>query len=151
MTPFEDFVKVEGKEGFYNKDAFSESQTTAKPKKNNAIYKGNLYVLINEASYSAATDFPSHLVRAKRAVSIGRETATAYHYMTALKFARLFLPNTGIEYHLPLVKAITATDVSERFPYGRGLLPDIEVPLTQEEVFFPTEDVILKKALDIIR
>ena len=151
MKPFEDFVKIEGKEGFYNRDAFSETKTSAKPKKNDAIYKGKLYVLINEGSVSAATDFPAHLVRAKRAVSIGRETATAYHYMTALKFARLFLPNTRIEYHLPLVKAITATDVSERFPYGRGLLPDIEVPLTQEEVFFSTEDVILKKALDIIR
>ena len=150
MKPFEDFVKIEGKEGFYNKDAFSESQASAKPKKNEAIYKGKLYVLINEGSVSAATDFPAHLVRAGRAVSIGRETATAYHYMTALKFARLFLPNTHIEYHLPLVKAITATDVSERFPYGRGLLPDIEVPLTQEEVFFSTEDVILNKALEII-
>ena len=150
MKPFEDFVKIEGKEGFYNKDAFSELQTSVKPQKNDAIYKGKLYVLINEGSISAATDFPAHLVRAGRAVSIGRETATAYHYMTALKFARLFLPNTHIEYHLPLVKAITATDVSERFPYGRGLLPDIEVPLTKEEVFFSTEDVILNKALEII-
>ena len=70
--------------------------------------------------------------------------------MTALKFARLFLPNTRIEYHLPLVKAITATNVSERFPYGHGLLPDYEVPLTQDEVFFSTEDVILKRALEII-
>ena len=150
MKPFEDFVKIEGKEGFYNKDAFSESQTSEKPQKNDAIYKGKLYVLINEGSVSAATDFPAHLVRAGRAVSIGRETATAYHYMTALKFARLFLPNTRIEYNLPLVKAITAGNVSERFPYGRGLLPDYEVPLTQDEVFFSTDDVILNHALEII-
>lgn len=150
MTPFEDFVKIEGKDGFYNKDAFSETQTSAQPQKNDAIYKGKIYVLTNEGSISAATDFPAHLVRAGRAKTIGRETATAYHYMTALKFARLFLPNTHIEYHLPLVKAITATNVSERFPYGRGLLPDYEVPLTQEEVFFSSEDVILKRALDII-
>ena len=150
MTPFEDFVKIEGKEGFYNKDEFSETQTSAKPEKNDPIYKGKIYVLTNEGSISAATDFPAHLVRAGRAKTIGRETATAYHYMTAMKFARLFLPNTRIEYHLPLVKAITATNVSERFPYGRGLLPDYEVPLTQEEVFFSTEDVILKRAMEII-
>ena len=150
MTPFEDFVKIEGKEGFYNKDAFSETQASAKPEKNDPIYKGKIYVLTNEGSISAATDFPAHLVRAGRAKTIGRETATAYHYMTAMKFARLFLPNTRIEYHLPLVKAITATNVSERFPYGRGLLPDYEVPLTQEEVFLSTEDVILKRAMEII-
>lgn len=51
--------------------------------------------------------------------------------MTALKFARLFLPHSHIEYQLPLVKAVTATNVSARFPYGRGLLPDYEVPLTR--------------------
>ena len=116
-----------------------------------AIYKGRLYILTNENSASAATDFPAHLVRAGRAVTIGRETATAYHYMTALKFARFFLPNSHIEYQLPLVKAVTATNVSERFPYGRGLLPDHEVPLTREEIFSSTEDVILNRALEIIR
>jgi hypothetical protein len=71
--------------------------------------------------------------------------------MTALKFARLFLPNTHIEYHLPLVKAVTATNVSDRFPYGRGLLPDYEVPLTREEIFSSTEDIILNRALEIIK
>ena len=150
--PFKDFVKIEGKEGFYNRPlpTASDGEELHKSEPNDAIYKGKIYVLTNEGTISAATDFPAHLVRAGRAVTIGRETATAYHYMTALKFARLFLPNTHIEYHLPLVKAITATDVSERFPYGRGLLPDYEVPLTQDEIFFSTEDVILKHALEII-
>lgn len=109
-----------------------------------------LFILTNENSASAATDFPAHLVRAGRAKTIGRETATAYHYMTALKFARLFLPHSHIEYQLPLVKAVTATNVSARFPYGRGLLPDYEVPLTREELFSSTEDIILQRALEII-
>lgn len=148
MEPFRDFIKIEGKEGYYNHD-ISNDAVVRQP--NDAIYRGKLFVLTNENSISAATDFPAHLVRAGRAVTIGRETATAYHYMTAMKFARLFLPNTHIEYQLPLVKAITATEVSERFPYGRGLLPDYEVPLTQDEVFFSTEDIILKRALEIIQ
>lgn len=159
MQPFAGFVKVEGMDGFYNRDISGELQTmdhlTTSPAGENlprdAIYKGRLYILTNENSASAATDFPAHLVRAGRAVTIGRETATAYHYMTALKFARFFLPNSHIEYQLPLVKAVTATNVSERFPYGRGLLPDHEVPLTREEIFSSTEDVILNRALEIIR
>jgi C-terminal processing protease CtpA/Prc len=159
MQPFEGYVKVEGMEGFYSRDISCELQATQNlttsptmhHQHHDAIYKGHLYILTNENSASAATDFPAHLVRASRAVTIGRETATAYHYMTALKFARLFLPNSHIEYQLPLVKAVTATDISERFPYGRGLLPDYEVPLTREEVFSSTEDVILNKALEIIK
>jgi len=159
MQPFEGYVKVEGMEGFYSRDISGELQATQNlttsptmhHQHHDAIYKGHLYILTNENSASAATDFPAHLVRASRAVTIGRETATAYHYMTALKFARLFLPNSHIEYQLPLVKAVTATDISERFPYGRGLLPDYEVPLTREEVFSSTEDVILNKALEIIK
>lgn len=159
MQPFEGYVKVEGMEGFYNRDISGELRSTenlttaptAQRQPVDAIYKGRLYILTNENSASAATDFPAHLVRAGRAVTIGRETATAYHYMTALKFARLFLPNTHIEYHLPLVKAVTATNVSDRFPYGRGLLPDYEVPLTRVEIFSSTEDVILNRALEIIK
>ncbi|MBQ7495827.1 MAG: hypothetical protein IJT75_08800 [Bacteroidaceae bacterium] len=186
MRPFEDFVMVEGMEGYYNRRSLtpdkptpnsltsdpspkergvytSENKELADSKGNHAPLLGrggggeaaggeavSLYVLTNENSASAATDFPAHLVRAGRAKTIGRETATAYHYMTALKFARFFLPNSHIEYQLPLVKAVTATNVSERFPYGRGLLPDYEVPLTREEIFSSAEDVILKRALEII-
>lgn len=153
--PFEDFIAVEGMEGFYNRDItqkdVQEFQTQTEERQDSVIYSGKLYILTNENSFSAATDFPARLVRANRAVTIGRETGTAYHYMTALKFARLFLPNSRIEYQLPLVKLVATTDVTPRFPYGRGLLPDYEVPLTREEFFSSTEDVILARALEIIK
>ena len=153
--PFEEFVAVEGMEGFYNRDItqkdVQEFQTQMEERQDSVIYSGKLYILTNENSFSAATDFPARLVRANRAVTIGRETGTAYHYMTALKFARLFLPNSRIEYQLPLVKLVATTDVTPRFPYGRGLLPDYEVPLTREEFFSSTEDVILARALEIIK
>lgn len=152
--PFEEFVAVEGMEGFYNRDIskdLQKSQTQTMGQQSDVVYTGNLYILTNENSFSAATDFPARLVRANRAVTIGRETGTAYHYMTALKFARLFLPNSRIEYQLPLVKLVATTDVTPRFPYGRGLLPDYEVPLTREEFFSSTEDVILSRALEIIK
>jgi len=180
MRPFEGFVKVEGKEGYYNgltpnpspkeRGVYTlegEKDTATTGNHSPLLGRGAggeavggeagcgesvsvLLVLTNENSASAATDFPAHLVRAGRAKTIGRETATAYHYMTALKFARLFLPHSHIEYQLPLVKAVTATNVSARFPYGRGLLPDYEVPLTREELFSSTEDIILQRALEII-
>lgn len=153
--PFEDFIAVEGMEGFYDRDItqkdVQEFQTQTEERQDSVIYSGKLYILTNENSFSAATDFPARLVRANRAVTIGRETASAYHYMTALKSARFFLPNSRIEYQLPLVKLVATTDVTPRFPYGRGLLPDYEVPLTREEFFSSTEDVILARALEIIK
>ena len=177
MRPFEDFVKVEGMEGYYNgltpapspkemgvdtteDKGVADSIGNHSPRLGRGVggeagVSGNMsspiiLILTNEKSASAATDFPAHLVRAGRAKTVGRETATAYHYMTALKFARFFLPNSHIEYQLPLVKAVTATNISDRFPYGRGLLPDYEVPLTREEIFSSTEDIILNRALEII-
>ncbi len=154
MQPFEEFIAVEGMEGFYNKDINKEKDNIKEENMPNGEFSTvfpSIYILINENSASAATDFPAIFVRAGRAVTIGRETATAYHYMTALKFARFFLPNSRIEYQLPLVKIVTASEVSPRFPYGRGLLPDYEVPLTIDEIFSSPEDVILNRALEIIR
>ena len=60
-----------------------------------AHYGGKLYVLTNEGPCSAATLFPATVMRSHRGLIIGRETRTAYHYMTALKFADICLPTRG--------------------------------------------------------
>jgi len=52
---------------------------------------------------------------------------------------------------MQLVKCVYDEEVSERFPAGRGLLPDIEVPLTYEERFTSAEDIILARALEYIK
>ena len=94
--------------------------------------------------------FASVLVRNHRAVTVGRETGTAYHYVTAMKFADIQLPNSKIQVHIPLVKEVFDDVVNERVPYGRGLLPDYEVPVTYEEFFTAKNDIILEKALSLI-
>ena len=144
--PFEDYVAREGQEGFYN-----PSSIDAIVYPDSALhYGGRLYVLIDETSQSAATDFPAQLVRCGRAKTIGRETGTGYHYMTAVKFAHLALPNSHIAFTLPLIKTVLDDSVSERFPAQRGLLPDVEVPLTYEELFTSERDIILDKAIEMI-
>lgn len=70
--------------------------------------------------------------------------------MTAVKFAHLSLPNSHIEFTLPLVKSVLDDSVSDRFPAQRGLLPDVEVPLTYEELYTSESDPILDKAINII-
>ena len=60
------------------------------------------------------------------------------------------LPNSRIVVQIPLVKYVLDDVVTERYPAGRGLLPDYEVPLTYEEIYTSCEDPVLEKALDLI-
>ena len=116
-------------------------------------YGGRVYVLTNGHSFSAATLFPAVLVRNGRGVSVGRETGTTYHSMSALHFADIRLPNTYRSIRIPLVKCVFDTTVSERFPEGRGLLPDYPLPLTYKEMFGGADgktDVMLEYALTLI-
>ncbi len=147
MTLFEDFKEIKGKTGFYGEpEAFYD-----KLEPDSLVnYKGRVYILTNETSVSAATYFPAFLVRNHRAVTVGRETKTGYHYMTALKFADILLPNSMIQVRIPLVKDVFDEVVTPRTPYGRGLLPDYEVPLTYEELYTAENDMILDKALELI-
>ena len=116
-------------------------------------YTGRVYVLTNSKSLSCATVFPSVLVRNRRGVSVGRETGSAYHYITALETAQIVLPNIQRTISIPMVKMVFDTTVCERTPWGRGLLPDYELPLTYREVTMGANgetDVMLEYALQLI-
>ena len=144
--PFEDYVAREGQTGFYNPSSIAD---VIYP--DSAVhYGGRVIILTDETSKSAATDFPAILVRNGRAITVGRETGTGYHYMTAVKFAHLALPHSHIEYTLPLIKSVADDTVSDRFPAKRGLMPDVEVPLTYDEFYAPEGDPVMEKALQII-
>lgn len=144
-TIFKEFTPAEGREGFYNFD-------DAAPIVPDSVinYKGRVYVLINANSCSAATLFPASILRNHRGVIVGRETATAYHYMTALKFADIRLPNSMLDLRIPLVKLVFDTTQHERIPYGRGVIPDHEIRLTLDEVFTDQPDSILNYTLTLI-
>ena len=145
--PFEDYVVRDGQTGFYNPSSLSD---VIYP--DSAVhYGGRVIILTDETSKSAASDFPAILVRNGRAITVGRETGTGYHYMTAVKFAHLALPNSHIQYTLPLVKTVADDTVSDRFPAKRGLMPDVEVPLTYDEFYAPEGDPIMEKALQILK
>jgi C-terminal processing protease CtpA/Prc len=145
--PFEDYVPREGQTGFYSPSSIAD---VIHP--DSAVhYGGRVIILTDETSKSAATDFPALLVRNGRAITVGRETGTGYHYMTAVKFAHLALPHSHIEYTLPLVKSVADDTVSDRFPAKRGLMPDVEVPLTYDEIYAFDGDPIMEKALQILK
>ena len=151
MQVFPEYEPREGEDGFFSLDTI---ETCAAVMPDPGIrYGGKIYVLTNGQSYSAATLFPAVLVRNRRGVSVGRETGTGYHYMTALKFADIRLPNTFQTIRIPMVQLVFDNTVCERTPAGRGLLPDYELPLTFNEVTDGPDgqtDVMLEYALSLI-
>ncbi|MBQ5528697.1 MAG: hypothetical protein IIU05_06580, partial [Bacteroidales bacterium] len=48
-------------------------------------------------------------------------------------------------------KCVFDEEITPRTPEGRGLIPDYEVPITYEEVYYEKNDIILEKALGLIR
>lgn len=137
MDIFPEYQPIDGREGFF-------STADSEPVQPDSVvhYGGRIYVLTNASSCSAATMFPAEIVRNHRGVVVGRETATAYHFMTALKFADIRLPHSGFQLRVPLVKLIADTTANERIPYGRGVLPDYPVDLTFEEAYLRPDSIL---------
>ena len=104
-------------------------------------YKGKVYLLANERSFSAAATFAGWVKSQNRGAIVGRETGSTYHQMKAVKFEDLILPNSKYIIHFPLVQTVMDTIVNERFPYGRGVLPDYEVKLVLDELSNPNDSV----------
>ena len=145
---FPDAVKDENGEGYFVTGEITSNDRIMPDSLLN--YKGKLYVLTDETSISAASAFPATLVRNHRAVTVGRETASGYHFMTALKFAQIRLPNSYIMINIPLVKEVFDTTATPRTPAGRGLMPDYPVPLSYEELYTAGNDIVLDEALRLI-
>ena len=141
----------EGEDGFYLRDTL-ETLSVVMPD-SRICYSGKVYVLTNGHSYSAATLFPAVLVRNRRGVSVGRETGSCYHYLSAHKFADIRQPHSLQTVRIPLVQTVFDDTVCERVPEGRGLLPDYPLPLTYDEVTGGSDgktDVMLEYALSLI-
>jgi len=143
---FPEYVAIEGRDGFYD---YSESGKTISPD-SLVHYPGHLYILTDETSISAASEYSAYLVRNNRAITVGRETGSGYHYMTADKFVDILLPNSTIQVTIPLIREVFDEVVTERTPAGRGLMPDYKVPITYEEIYTSDNDPILDKALELI-
>ena len=145
MTVFAEYEPLPNGEGFVkNKPEWVEPDSLVN-------YKGRLYVLTNEASFSASTCFAGWVKKQNRGVIVGRETGSTYHVMKAENFTQYQLPNSDIAIQIPMIKIVFDTVVNERFPYGRGVLPDYPVNFTPEELSFAHGDSILNYTQQLIR
>ncbi len=142
---FKDYINIEGKNGFYITE---ENMPTTEPN-NDVHYKGNVYILINEYSFSAATVFPALAHKYKTATIIGRETGGTYYQLNATNSAIINLEKSGLELYLPLIKSVFDYKENSDIPWGRGVIPDYNIDVSYKE-FLNNNDVILDSAITII-
>jgi C-terminal processing protease CtpA/Prc len=95
-------------------------------------FDGDVYVLMNGRSFSATGEFTSVAHYHGVARFAGEEGGAGYYGNTSGFVPTLTLPNTGIRVGIPMVRYTMA--VSGYEPADRGLIPDIPINLTMEDV-----------------
>ncbi|MEL7145551.1 MAG: S41 family peptidase [Bacteroidota bacterium] len=113
-----------------------------KPKK--SAFKGQLVVLTNGKTFSTAADVSAVLHANGRAIFVGEEVGGGYYGNNSAISMDITLPNSQIQFWIPLVKYTNKVDYPQF--YGHGVIPDHQIPLSFADLQSP-EDHILTKAL----
>jgi hypothetical protein len=111
-------------------------------------FNGNLFVLIDGATFSSGALFTAALKAQRKNVKfIGRETQGAEEGCNGMTLQELTLPNTKIRVDFPWMRVISAAKKSVP---GRGIMPDYGVVYSAEDVV-SKKDVDLEKAISLIK
>lgn len=96
-------------------------------------YKNKLSVLVNGGSFSASCIITSNLQGSGRALVYGEETGGTFNGTVAGIMPLLKLPNSKLRVRTGLmhIKPYYTTET-----FGRGIFPNVEIPLTTDEVIF---------------
>ncbi|MFT3948869.1 MAG: S41 family peptidase [Agriterribacter sp.] len=119
---------------------------TFKPRKKNH-YNGKVYVLISGSTFSASTLF-AHAVKGQQNVSLlGEEAGGGAYGNSGIRIPDVVLPHTKMKVRLPLFRIVQYQHGAKD---GRGVMPDIFVPPTAENVRKGI-DGKMRKAIAIIQ
>ena len=146
-TIFGDFKPLEGRKGLYLMEEEEDNATISSI--DSLGYNGRLYVLIDSRSASASAFLAGAVKRNDRGYVVGRETMSAYHCETCIKFANISLTNSQFTATIPMVRVVIDETVSDRLPALRGVIPDCDIPMTEAE-FHYDGDYILDRTLQLI-
>ncbi|WAC41793.1 S41 family peptidase [Pedobacter sp. SL55] len=127
LTGFNDNSNIyEDKEG--NFFSFMKGYQPQKPHKNN--YKGKVYVLINEFSFSASSLLSANLKGINRATFVGIETGGGFNQCTAGRMPVVTLKNSKLALRFGLNRM---APIYQQDLYGRGVFPDVEIQSTLKD------------------
>jgi len=140
------FYNGEGKlvklnNGFYT---WKKERKSKLIKQNKNAFKGNVFLLVNEANSSATFFLTGTLQQNKRATIIGTETGGNRKGTNGGFLFFLRLPNSNLEIDIPLIGYYPFTEQPDK-----GLTPDILITPTLENII-NKKDLGLEKALYLI-
>ncbi len=110
-------------------------------------FKGQVIVLINASTFSAAADFAAMLHFHQRATFIGEETGGSYIGNVSGYVPTLDLPHSSVKINLPLI-SIKHPFFDSHFT-NRGVIPDHRVQ-PEIEAIRQRQDVVMRKAIHIL-
>ncbi|GEP90527.1 Peptidase family S41 [Chitinophaga terrae (ex Kim and Jung 2007)] len=111
-------------------------------------FKGKLYVLINGRSFSVTSEFAAIARDQHRAVFVGEESGGTIEGNNSGGFVIVKLPNTGLTLGIPLLRYHMS--LNEKYPLGRGIIPD-HIVASQPADIIKGKDAVLEKTLSLIR
>jgi hypothetical protein len=115
---------------------------------NDRIFKGQLYLLVDQRVASAASHLASLIKSYTNAVVIGKETVGGYYEHNGHLPLVYELPNTGIQTGFSIVHVIQDAQNLPDQKRGQGIIPHIKVQQTDQE-FLDQTDVYLKKVSEL--
>ena len=134
-----------GEDGHYRAIAGNDGMKKRKPKKN--YFQGELYVLINGSSLSAAAEFASFIKQYRKATFIGDEAGGNKTQNTSGRWLILVLPNSKIYALIPFVLWKMNVNFEND---GHGIKPDYYIQNSiQEEI--KNEDAALQFTYELIK
>lgn len=96
-------------------------------------FKGNIYILADEGSFSCGSIFTQKIQELKNAKFVGTETSGNYYKTTAGYTPVWELPNTKIRFAVPLVQLVVNDKKADNVPETFGVKPDYTVKLKYED------------------
>ncbi len=115
------FISRKRKDGKYHLGLMEKK--LYKPKTNNH-YNGNVYVLVNGPTFSAATIFCNAVKGQPGITLLGEETGGGWHGNSGIMIPDIKLPHTKTRVRLPLFRIVQYNHVPKT---GSGIVPDIYV------------------------
>jgi C-terminal processing protease CtpA/Prc len=138
------FLTKKNKDGLYHFGHWERKIN--KPKATNN-YTGNLYVLINGNTFSAAALFSNAVKGQPGVVLIGEETGGGWHGNNGILIPDIILPNTHLKVRLPLFRLVQYNHAPKD---GRGIQPDIYIG-TNYDALVKGVDYKMQAVMDMIR
>ena len=118
---------------------------THKPKSN--MFSGEVYILVNGRTFSAAGEFTAISQYYQRAIVIGEETSAGILGNTAGHIVKIKLPYSKIRLFIPILQFNNNLVAEEP---KRGIIPDYK-PEHSIENHFTEKDMMLEYTLDLIK